>query len=181
MGSVSNSTVTESLSTSFEHDHRLRLRAYFLRHHYDIPFYCLLLVPNVHISVLLLSIFQRDTSGVWAHWAHFTGISMHLGKDQGAWCLHGVFLQVRQIHSRATTHERDRSIEHRLCFSARLNSQDSHFRSLCNSCAAVASARHSEHTCVTTSTVSLTPLIMACQARTVCSTCIGDPSNKAPF
>lgn len=76
--------------------------------------------------------------GSWRTGRTLRGISMHLGKGQGAWCLQRVFLQVRRIRSRATTHKEIDQSNIAFAGTARLNSN------LCvhYCCAAT---RHFEH------------------------------------
>jgi hypothetical protein len=73
------------------------------------PFCGLLLVPNVHIPVSLLSIFQRDTSGVTAHMAHFTGHINAFGQGSRSLVLRRDFLQVRITLETQRTRETDQS------------------------------------------------------------------------
>lgn len=97
------------------------------------------------------------------------GISMHWGNDQGAWRLQRVSYRCAH-HVRDTTHERDRTIEHRLCCYSKAELQPLLFDTICVILAQLCAMHVILNTCGTTSTVSLTPLIMACQSRTVCST-----------
>lgn len=73
------------------------------------PSCCLLLVPNVHIPVSLLSIFQRDTAGVTAHMAHFTGHIKAFGQGSRSLVLQRFFLQVRVTLEIQRTRETDQS------------------------------------------------------------------------
>lgn len=122
MGSVSNNSVTGSLTRTapaqaIANNLQSRVRVssmtfdyyYYTRTSLDIimisTFYCLLLVPNVHISGLFWGMFPQDTSGSRRTGRTLLGTLMHMGKDHGALVFTTDFLQVRRIRSRATTHE----------------------------------------------------------------------------
>ena len=91
---------------------------------------------------------------------------MHLGEDHGAWCLQRWFsyrCDTRKIELQRTR-ETDQS---NIAFASQ-QGRTLNFHKLADSARHCGAPRHGEQTCVRTSTVSLTPLIMACCARARC-------------